>query len=395
MLEILVFLLLGCFAGIFTGLIPGLHVNTVVAGLLLFAPLLVESFGVYCVAAFVIGNSVMHTFVDFIPSILLGAPEESTAISVLPGHVLLRQGRAYEAIALTAVGGVYAAIFSLISLPLLFYLIDYIYATFRRFVLWILLAISSYMIISERKRLRALAVFMISGAFGMLAMNHPAYSLQDVLFPALSGLFGLSTLLISLRFSPKLPAQTLELSPENYTKAGFGGFLAGLLAGFLPAIGSAQSAYLLRGVFGGDLKGFLVAQGGVNTAEAMFSIFALYLIGSPRSGASVALKRLFPEVQLQDFLIFVSLFAISLPLCLGATLHIAKVLIINLDRAEYSKISLLVILFVVLMVYLLSGVSGMGILALSTTIGIFAASSGVKRSHCMGFLMIPTILYYF
>ncbi len=394
MLEILVFLLMGCIAGIFTGLIPGLHVNTVVAGLLLFAPLLIGSFGVYSVAAFVIGNSVMHTFVDFIPSILLGAPEESTAISVLPGHVLLRQGRAYEAIALTAVGGVYAAILSLISLPVLLYLIGYIYGIFRRFLLWILLLIACYMIASERKTMRALAVFIISGAFGMLALNHPNYSMQEVFFPAFSGLFGLSTLLMSLRFSPQISGQSFEVSLKNMKRAGFGGFLGGMVAGFLPGIGSAQSAYLLRGIFGGDLRGFLVAQGGVNTAEAMFSIFALYFIGIPRSGASVALDRLFNKIYFQDFLIFVSLFAVSLPLCLFATLYIARALIKNLDKLEYYKISLVVIIFVVFMVYLLSGLSGIAILILSTSIGVFTASSGVKRSHCMGFLMIPTILYY-
>ncbi len=65
--------------------------------------------------------AITHTFLDFIPSVFLGCPDTDTSLSVLPGHELLKQGKAYEAIALTAYGGLMAIFMMfLITVPALF-----------------------------------------------------------------------------------------------------------------------------------------------------------------------------------------------------------------------------------------------------------------------------------
>ena len=87
MLDILFLTLGGCCLGLVTGLTPGLHVNTVcLIGLSLYHKLGLNEiqFGVAMVAM-----AVTHTFLDFIPAIFIGVPEECTALSVLPTHKLL------------------------------------------------------------------------------------------------------------------------------------------------------------------------------------------------------------------------------------------------------------------------------------------------------------------
>src|SRR5881296_1776164 len=102
MIELIIFSLLGIGIGIVTGLIPGLHVNNIIP------IILSSSFFVsdpLSLSVLIISISVTQTFIQFIPSIFLGAPEEGTSLSVLPGHRLLFEGNGYEAIKLTVLGG--------------------------------------------------------------------------------------------------------------------------------------------------------------------------------------------------------------------------------------------------------------------------------------------------
>ena len=98
---IIIFALLGTLMGTFTGLIPGIHVNNVAILLLSLTPAFIVAFGflaalgvgpdqialLVCVTIF--ATSIAHTFLDFIPSTFLGAPEGDTALSVLPAHKML------------------------------------------------------------------------------------------------------------------------------------------------------------------------------------------------------------------------------------------------------------------------------------------------------------------
>jgi len=111
-LDILALAILGCLLGIMTGLAPGVHVNTVaVVGLSVFPHLSISpiQFAVVMVAM-----TVTHSFLDFIPAIFLGAPEEATALSVLPAHRLLLQGKALDAVKLTALGSLLGLGFALL-----------------------------------------------------------------------------------------------------------------------------------------------------------------------------------------------------------------------------------------------------------------------------------------
>ena len=109
-------LLSGILAGIFTGLVPGIHINLIAATILSLS--LQSKFQTTTILIFITAMAITHTFLDFIPSIFLGAPSEETALSVLPGHHFLLQGKANQAIKLTTIGSTIAIILTLILLPI-------------------------------------------------------------------------------------------------------------------------------------------------------------------------------------------------------------------------------------------------------------------------------------
>ncbi len=395
MLEIIAFLILGSIAGVLTGLIPGLHVNNVILVLISLLPFLSSHFEVYSVAAFIVSMALVHSFVDFIPSVLIGAPEEENSLSVLPGHRLLMEGRGYEAVRLTAIGGLYSLILSLAFMPVIFFVIPEIYPVLRLYMPFILALIIIYLISQEGKNwTKALLVFLLSGALGLMALNNPSLSSEKVIFPIFAGLFGISTIAMSIRTSTEVVGQSLSYEEGTYARAGFAGFIAGLIAGFLPGIGSAQSALLTKGLFNRDSRSFLVAHGGVNTGAAVFSILALYLIGNPRSGASIGLRRLFPNFTFENFLFIILFFMISCFFAIIATLTISKIAVMKIGDFNYRWISVFVVSFMLILISILSGITGIAIAFLATSIGIFTGLSGVKKSHCMGVLIVPTLVYY-
>ena len=95
LIELLFFSLLGVPLGIVLGLLPGMHINNVIP-IMLSLSFLVNN--PYYLAILIISTATVQIFTSFIPSIFLGAPDEDTSLSVLPGHKMLMEGRGYEAI---------------------------------------------------------------------------------------------------------------------------------------------------------------------------------------------------------------------------------------------------------------------------------------------------------
>ena len=116
-LEIIIAIVFGMASGIITGLTPGIHINLVSLLVLGFSPFLSTYFGLLALASFIISMSVVHTFLDSIPSIYLGAPDSSQALGALPGHRYLMAGHGYTALKLTVIGSFGALLLSVLLFP--------------------------------------------------------------------------------------------------------------------------------------------------------------------------------------------------------------------------------------------------------------------------------------
>jgi putative membrane protein len=398
MLATLLLVLIGATLGTFTGLVPGVHVNTIILIVLSLLPVLLQYFSVHEIVSLVVAMSIVHTFVSYIPSILIGAPEDDSVLSVLPGHKLLMEGRAYEAIWLTALGGLGSIFLSCTFLPIGIKVLPAAYSTTKKFLPFLLIGVLTYMLYMEKtpkKRLTAFFVMIYSGILGVLVLEGKILAPKYALFPTLTGLFGISTLLTSLRSKAKPPDQLLAHRDELYLRGIGIGTLAGVLAGLLPSIGASQSALIVQNILGRkDEKQFLVAQGGVNTSAAIYALLALYLINNPRSGASIAVEYMLRDFTYLDFLLVVAIVLLTAPFAVIMTLVLAKILVGRVRKIDYSRLSWTVLVFLVVLILTMTGVKGMVIAITATAIGFVTPVAGIKRSHCMSVLIIPTILYY-
>ena len=389
--QILFFLFLGLFTGFITGLIPGLHPNTVFILSLSLPFLLPENQIIYSLV-FIVSLSISNTFTDFIPTIIFGAPEPDSCLSVLPSHKLLLQGKGYEALFLTTLGGFGVTILTILTLPLLIFSLPHLYTLLSPVLHFILVFIAIWMIVSEKNKMMAFLSFFLSGLFGLISLH--SLPSQTSVFPALTGLFGASALLITLKTKPFIPEQKTETAKENHTKGILTGWLAGFFAGLFPGIGSAQSGIIASQILKARRKDFITAIGGINTANIFFTFVVFYTLNKTRSGAAWIISQITTLVSPADLLLITLTAAITCFLSVILTLKTGKYIVKKAYTINYTKLNTLTLLLISLLVFLFTGFIGLFIMLIGTLLGIFTILSGIKRTHLMGFLLVPTILYF-
>lgn len=436
MFELLILIiicsLVGSVLGTLTGLIPGLHVNTVALILLmtygtitLFLKILSGLNGneiALLVAIIIVSTSLTHTFVDFIPSTFLGVPEEDTALSVLPAHKLLLKGKGMKAVELSAVGSLVAVVSGLmiiIPYSLILGAPGNFLTLLTNSTLYILLFLCSLLIVSETSKINgsnfygctmAGLVFFSSGILGSIVLSLPTTSpvgfRSTNLFPLFTGLFGFSNLVLSLNDSSanELPIQEkLTDSEDLNTLPAVPGMLAGSLVGFLPGVSSAHAAIIAMNPWNrrkdASEESVITTLGAVNTSNAVFVIVALFLTNKARSGAAVAMSEVLPTITWTGILPFLlvniliavlvsSMVAFNITLLLGE--KISQIITI----IPYRSLTQGIIIGLIFLVIIFNGILGLMILLTSTLLGMVPPLIGVRRSHLMGVLLIPVIYYF-
>jgi putative membrane protein len=377
-----------------------MHVNTLLPLILSFSAFL--NLTSYQLAVLIVSTAMSEIFFNFIPSIFIGAPEEGTALSVLPGHRLLLEGRGYEAIKLTVIGGIGSLIFGLILITLLSPYFSSFYMLTRPYIHFAIISVIVFMIFSERKPRKILSaafIILLSGIFGLIVLNSQILPQQQLLFPVLTGMFGLSTLIVSFSETSHLPEQkedfSLKISTKEILKSIFLGSIAGIIVGFLPAVGISEAAVMVQYLGGrGDARSFLVTLSGINVGNEVFSLISLYLVSNPRSGSSVAIQQILTELSFYDVLLLVGVICFVSGISALLTLYLGKQIPKFLVKLDYKTLTLSVISFICLMIFIWTGIAGILVLLISTAIGLLCAHLEVRRSHCMGVLLIPSICFF-
>ncbi|MBL7205988.1 MAG: tripartite tricarboxylate transporter permease [Candidatus Aenigmarchaeota archaeon] len=396
--EILIFSLFGCFLGIITGIIPGLHVNTIS---LLLIPLSL-TINPYFIAVAIIAMAISHTFFDFIPSIFLGAPEDSTALAVLPGHKMLLEGRGLEALYLTVIGGLFSVLITFILFPAFIFFIPLFYQNIHIYIHWILLTMAVVLIATERKIkkiLQASFIFILSGTLGYITLNSYILPSHMIMFPLFTGLFGMNNLLISLNRGTVIPEQNLKFPNIKKGLSLLGivkGLFSGVIVGTLPGVGASQAAILTQQITRRkNHKEFLVSIGAINTIVALFSLISLYTISKPRSGAAIAVQQILPNFSFNELILLFGVAVFTAGISSFILLKLMRKLITGLQKINYGMLTIIIIFFLLGLTTILTGPIGLFILWVSTSIGLLAPLFGVRRSSAMGVLILPLIIFYF
>jgi len=390
--EILISILIGILAGTITGLLPGVHINLVGTILVGLSATVFSIINPIYLISFIASMAITHTFIDFIPSIFLGCPDTETQLSVLPGHELLKEGKGYEAVMLTAKGGILAIfVFILLSFPLAF-VFSKIYGLIHSAMFYVLLATSFLLIFTEKKKLVALFVFVISGLLGLCVLNS---GIKEPLLPLLTGLFGSSMLVMSIKNKIQIPSQEITSPRCKMLKPLIGAIIASPLCGFLPGLGSGQAAILGNSISRTDKKGFLSLIGATNILVMGLSFVSLYAISKTRTGAAAAIQEIIGILSWKTLLILMIVVLISGIVSFFLTKFLTRFFSEKIRKINYSLLSIATVIFLVIIVLSFSGIYGFLVLIASTLTGIYCNSLRVKKTHMMGCLLIPTILFYF
>lgn len=392
--ELILAILCGVSAGTFTGLSPGIHINLIAAFLLSFYSFWQDNPLVFLV--FVISMSITHVFLDFIPSVFLGAPEEGTFLSVLPGHELMLQGQGFKAVSITLMGSLMGVLISVFSSPILIFLSPHIYPFLIKIIPFLLIFISIYLVFRSENIIPGLLVFLLSGFLGIVTFSLPV---REPLMPLLTGLFGASGIILSIQNTNKIPYQKLSpilasIPKLSIIKSSLSSLIFTPLLSLIPGISSGHVATLSSELIPQKRKEFLFLNGCVSAMLMSSSFLVLFSINKARTGSAAALKSLIPSLSSSHLLIiFISIiFSAFIAFFLG--ILIARYSSQFLSKIPYRLLSIFVLIFLILVSFLLSGFLGIVIVLSGSFLGLFALKSDIRRINLMGCLLLPTIIYY-
>ncbi|HHF58903.1 MAG TPA: hypothetical protein ENL44_01735, partial [Thermoplasmatales archaeon] len=359
------------------------------------------------VSSSIISVYIAHTFVNIIPATFLGVPEEGVALTMLPAHSLLVKGRGYEAIYLSAMGSFFSAVVTiLLMFSLKFLLSDPVnlYASLKDIMVWIIIAVISVMILTEKSpkaMLISSTILLLSGIYELivldLSLESPFGLPSSSLFPSFAGLFGLSTLLSSVLSKTRMVEQELHepvlLKADrssgivSVVTGSFSGILVSIIPGVTTAIGTVI-ALVTRGET--DERQAIITLSSVNTAVSIATIFNLFIIGKTRSGVAIVVRNLIGTETWKGILPPYSLLCLLIPVVVSASLSlpvtccIGRFLSEKIGKINYQKITWVGISLVIILVFIFSGFAGLLILFTGASIGLLPIFVGVRRSSCMG-----------
>ncbi|MDZ7747336.1 MAG: tripartite tricarboxylate transporter permease [Halobacteriales archaeon] len=391
------FTLAGICLGTVSGLVPGLHANTMALVLAGIAPSLPGP-PRYVVCA-MLAAGVVHTFLDVVPTLALGVPDPAMAVGALPGHRLVIQGRGHETLRLSALGSGLAVVFAVpLAVPVTRVMVS-AYPLVEQHLGVLLLGTAALLVVTEssgRAALAGVGCFCAATALGAATLDiDPQAPLASgsILMPLFTGLFGAPVLVDALSGDgvPEQGDATLAVSRRAAGFVAGVGTLAGAAVGYVPGVSSAVAATVaLLGVPARlGARGFVVAVSAVNTANTVFALFALVALGSPRTGVLVAVDSLDAPISLGLWLP-----AIAIAACVGAILvpALGDRYLTVVGRLDYTRLSVATLAGLVVLTALLTGVVGVGVFAVATVLGLVPPRYGARRVHLMGVLTGPLAL---
>ena len=415
--EIILFIvylsIVGACIGTFSGLMPGVHVNTLSALMLTFYPNLEEFLSTFippdhipvCVASCVISAAIVHSFVDFVPSVFIGAPDPDDVLSMLPGHRLLSEGKGMVAVRSAAIGSAVGACASIaIAIPMQYLLIIGLGEYLDSLTVAVLLIVLLVMIFHEStigKGVWALILIILSGLLGYFCMNidipcKGLFGYGNILFPLLTGLFGMPALLQSLK-KTKLTKQTDD---ERYPVGpipGIKGVITGCITGWFPGITATAGAIVSSTVTPEKRpEGFISMIASIGTASAVMMLITMSVSGKGRSGTMLVIRDILNDSVIgfmnPSFLLLLFSVAIATLLGYNLTIFSGKMMSSLISKIDIVTVNRFSIILVVSLVALMTGPFGLIILAISTIMGFLPISAEISRVHLTGCLIFPTLL---
>lgn len=393
----LCFLSVGVLLGTASGLVPGLHANNMALLLGGIAPS-VPGPPLY-VGMAMLAAGVAHTFLEIIPTLALGVPDPAMAVAALPGHRLVLEGRGREALRLSTLGSGAAVLLAVpLAVPITRAMTT-LWPAIRANLPLVLGGVAVLLVLTERRlvsKLVAAVSFALSTLLGLATLDlSPAAPLDagGMLAPLFAGLFGAPVLIDAIGGQGVPPQDDPKIAASKRSILGLSGLgtISGAVVGYVPAVSSAVAAtFALLAVPGRyGARGFVVTTSGVNTANAIFALFALVALGSPRTGVLVAVEAASVPLSIPHLLVGIASGAIA-----GAVgvLLIGDRYLAVVGSLDPTRLSVGLLCVLAGLSYLFAGPVGVAAYLAATVIGLVPARFGARRATLMGVLIGPIVV---
>jgi len=372
----------GVLLGLLSGLLPGLHSNTVISALSTL-PLDSETLALLIIALYP-----ASLIVSFVPSIFFGIPETGTVVAVLPGQRMVLEGEGLAALKTVLFSCIVTA---LLSSGLFFFSLDIFpaaYETIRPYMRYILLAISLVLLARSRTPLLAAFIFLLSGLLGYYSLNS---GMADPFLPLFSGMFAVAA--IANYGKSRIPEQHETRLDTGFLKFTLIGVLLGMAADFIPGVGSPSQVATFATIFMSmDTLGYLAAISAISVSQSIFSLATAASIGKARVGATAWLAQ-YMDIG-QNLTLALTLFILSMAIAV-AMVYVMRKHIAKLASLDFSKMNAVMLAYIVAMTLVIDGVMGIVVLAVAAALGWLTVKIGVERTNLMGAIIVPTLLLLF
>jgi len=398
--------------------IPGFHIFNILAVIILIAPALmpIEAF-----PFFAIGALVAFVYLNILPSVYFSAADDTLMFLYFPSQRYLSMGRGHEAATLTIIGAVGGTLILTASSPILIHIMPIVRNVFTPYLHVILAGVVLFMFMSEwqkfgdvgktrlerfvnawKQNLAGIFVFFSAGTLGFLLTYRqvvPAEIAYLNLTPMFIGFFATPWVILNLLAQASIPEQKVDnsvaTSPRNILRAYMGGGLGGYIAAFFPVITGGMGALIaghLTAQRGDDM--FLVNQG---TNRFVYYVGALFLLMVPtlhltRGGAGWLVGSIYTPKTYTEYYMAVGAILIASGISAVATWFLSMVFAKSINRIGYKRLSLIALIMLIILVYILTGLPGLGVMAVSTAIGLVAALYQTRRSYCLAGIIFPILL---
>jgi len=418
-IEIIVFVVcmsvVGASVGMFSGLVPGIHVNTLASLMLITYPFTESLISYFAdpsyvpvlLSACIVSASVVHSFVSYVPSVFTGVPDQDNVMSMLPGHRLLLEGRGMAAVRAAAIGSVVGAMAAVIvAIPLQYLMMSGLRGYLDSITAVVLMMAVVALILSESsgKWCIAAALIAISGILGSICMFMPVPFhgvLMDgtLLFPLLTGLFGIP-ILISTPPGVEIPYQEDDDTYPVTSAVGLKGVLTGSIVGWFPGItATAGAAFTRMFVNENDAERYIALVSSIGTAATVFALITLSVSGKGRTGTMVVVREILGDTIFGtgNGIFILMLLSVAIASLIGylATIRSGKMMAKMISRVNVRKMNAVILVVIVILVVAMTGVWGVFVLIISTLIGMIPIGAGTGRVHLSGCLLVPVILMQF
>ncbi len=401
--------------------LPGLHVYSVAALVLLLVNAGADGRATAPLVMLLAGMVVGYAIASAIPAVLMSAPDETFAWIVSPARSYLLRGRGYEALGLTVTGSL-GGLWVLIALaPVAGRVPDFIWQLVGSHLHWIIGGLTLFLLLSEWPRdpargstalgrllwawvplLAGLATFLLSGVLGLVlhlrAMGPLGMAFQG-LAPAFAGLFAMPWVLQHLVAGEKVPqqhiARSLDISLSPVLTGIAAGSLGGLISVFLPGVTGGLGALVAgHATAQRDERAFLIGQGATKVVYYVGALILFLAPGPPfvRGGMASMLAPVYSPRTEREYRLAIAVIAVCGALASLLSLGLGRWVAQLAGGRAARGLSLGVLVTLVAMAGVTLGPRGLLVLLAATGVGLVPAVFGSRRANCLGILLLPMLL---